>query len=296
MLLIGEGLKRELSESELAASQFDQTVEHRCGIAKACGQVLLHTMKDLLEMIDDRHDAEDPLNDHAIITLSMLTKLPIDWLVSTFAEAQIAEDFGLIGPPLADFTKVLVMRVSGGPRPVNNLPLGSNQPAEFDSDNPAMITEAFLAHLGRTAPLPNRVNQLNTIAINHALCLWLDQELIRQVLIGGQQPQQAGTFRQVGKQVHPVPFEPAIKGTIVHAFERKQDANCDNLAGIQVGVAPLVDVRQFIVYHTKESNDDVFGSHRVVLLFAILCVLAQASHNLLAFSTFLLSTSNIGYL
>ena len=87
MLLIGEGLKRELSESELAASQFDQTVEHRCGIAKACRQVLLHTMKDLLEMIDDRDSALDPLDDLAIIAFSVLTKAPIDQLLPAFAEA-----------------------------------------------------------------------------------------------------------------------------------------------------------------------------------------------------------------
>jgi hypothetical protein len=80
----------------------------------------------------------------------------------------------------------------------------------------------------------------------------------------------------------------------MHTLEGEQDANRDNLAGIQVGVAPLVDVRQFIVYHTKESNDHVFGSHRVVLLLAMVWFLAQASHNLLAFSTFLLSISNIG--
>ena len=66
-------------------------------------------------------------------------------------------------------------------------------------------------------------------------------------------------------------------------------------ASIQVGVLPLVDVGQFVVYHTKESNENVFGSHRVVLLFAMVCFLAQASHNLLTFSTCLLSTSNIGY-
>ena len=80
----------------------------------------------------------------------------------------------------------------------------------------------------------------------------------------------------------------------MHDFEREQNANGDNFTGIQQGVAPLVDVRQFVVYHTKESNDTVFGSHRVVLLFARRCILAQASHNLLAFSTFLLSISNIG--
>src|SRR5437868_4288648 len=250
-------------------------------------------MKDFFEMIDDRHHAEDALNHHAIIALTMLAKPPVERLVPAFAEAQITEDFRLRAPGLSDLTQVLVVSVSGSPAPVNDLPVWGNQPAEFDSHNPAMVTFAFLADLGGTAPFPNRVDQLDAIAINHTLLLGRNQKLVGQVVVGGQQPQQARTVRQVRKQVQPVAFEPAIKGTVVDALEGKQDANCDNLTGIQVGVLALVDVRQFIVYHTKESNDNLFGSHRVVLLFAMVSIVAQASHNLLAFSTFLLSTSNI---
>jgi hypothetical protein len=51
-----------------------------------------------------------------------------------------------------------------------------------------------------------------------------------------------------------------------------------------------------IVSHTKESNDDVFASHWVVLLCAMFSILAQASHNLLALATSYLSISNIGYI
>jgi hypothetical protein len=89
MLLIREGLKRELSESELTASQFHQALEHRCSIAKACCQVLLQAMKDLLEMVDDGDSALDALDDHAIIALARLPKLPVDRLVPAFAEAQV---------------------------------------------------------------------------------------------------------------------------------------------------------------------------------------------------------------
>ena len=119
-------LKRELSESELAPSQFDQTIEHRCEIAKACRQVLLHAVKDLLQMIDDRGDAEHPLNHHAIIAFAVLTKSPVDQFFTAFAEAQITEHFGLIGPGLSDLAKVLVVRIGSGPPPVNNLPLGKD--------------------------------------------------------------------------------------------------------------------------------------------------------------------------
>src|SRR5437764_951690 len=284
MLLIGDGLKRELSESELALSQFEQTIEHGGSIAKACRQILFDPMKDLLEMIDDGDDAEHTLDDHALIALAMLAKAPVDRLVPAFAEAQVAEHFGLLGPSFANLLEVLVVRVSSSPSPVNNLPLGRNQPAEFDADNPAMIADAFLANLCGTAPFPDGVNQFNAVAINHTFFLRSDQELVGQGFIDGQQAQQTRAFGQIGKQVQPVPFEPAIKGAVVDAFEREQDPNGDNLTGIQVGVAAFVDVSQFIVYHTKESNDNLFASHRVVLLFALVSFLAQASHNLLAFA------------
>src|SRR5689334_8907894 len=121
MLLIGDGLKRELSESQLALSQFDQAIEHRCSRAKACRQVLFDPMKDLLEMIDDRDDTEHSLDHHAVIAFTLLTKPPVERLVPTFAKAHVAEDLRLIGPSLSDLTKVLVMGVSSCPSPVNAL-------------------------------------------------------------------------------------------------------------------------------------------------------------------------------
>ena len=112
MLLIGEGLKRELSDGELAISQVDQTIEHGSDIAKACRQVLLHAMKDLLEMIDDRDDAEDALDHHAIIAFAVLTKMPVDWLMPTFAEAQVTEHLGLLSPGCSNLLKMLVVGIS----------------------------------------------------------------------------------------------------------------------------------------------------------------------------------------
>src|SRR5712691_496472 len=178
MLLIGKGLKGELSESQLSFSQFHQTVEHRCGVAEASREVLVDPMKDFLEMINDRYDAEDPLHDHAIIAFAMLTKPPVDGLFATLAEAQITEDFTAVGPSLTNTAKVLVMGIGGGPSPVDDLSLRRDQPTELDADNPAMIAFPFLAHLGLTASLTNRVDQLDAVAINHALGLGSNQELI----------------------------------------------------------------------------------------------------------------------
>ena len=92
--------------------------------------------------------------------------------------------------------------------------------------------------------------------------------------------------------MQPVSFQPTIKRPIVDPFQRKQNTNGDDFARIQVRVGPLVDMHQFVIYHTKESNDYLFGSHQVVLLFAMILLLAQESHNLLSFAnpTFQLAT------
>jgi hypothetical protein len=99
-------------------------------------------------------------------------------------------------------------------------------------------------------------------------------------------------LRQLRKQVQPVSFEPAIKRPIVDPFQGKQDANADNFTRIQVRVFALVDMRQVVVSHTKESNANLFGSQQVVLLFAMVSLLAQEWHHLLSFAnpTFQLAT------
>jgi hypothetical protein len=160
MLLIGEELKGELSESKLATSQFHQTIEHGCSITKARRQILVNPMKVLFEMIDHCHHAENPLDHHAIIALAMLAKLPVEGLVPAFAEAQITQDCRLLGPPLSRLTQVLVVHVGDSPLPVDDLSVWRNQPAEFDPDNPAVIALAFLADLSGTAPFTDRMDQL----------------------------------------------------------------------------------------------------------------------------------------
>ena len=145
-------------------------------------------------MIDDSDHAEHPLHDHAIMALAMLTKVPIDRLFAAFAEAQVTQDLRLLGPGGSDLAEVLVMRIGGGPLPVNDLPLRGNQPTLFDPNDPAMVADAFLTDLGGATPLANRVDQFDTVAINHTLCLRHDQKVVGQRFILRQQTQQTRAF------------------------------------------------------------------------------------------------------
>ncbi len=150
MLLIGEELKRELSESKLATSQLHQTIEHGCGITKARYQILINLMKDLFEMIDHCHHAENPLDHQAIIALAMLAKLLVERLVPACAK------------PKSFRTVICSVHLSPTSRkcwscvlavvhpPVDDLSVQRNQPAELNPDDPAMLALAFLADLGGT--------------------------------------------------------------------------------------------------------------------------------------------------
>lgn len=123
MLLIGEGLKRELRDGEFSLSQLDETIEHGGDIAKAGRQVLLQVMKDFFEMIDDSDHTENTLNHHVLIAFTALTKSPVDGVFSALGEPQVAENFRLLGPCASDLLEVLVMRVGGCTLPVNDLAL-----------------------------------------------------------------------------------------------------------------------------------------------------------------------------
>jgi hypothetical protein len=231
-------------------------------------QMFLPTMKDLLEMIDHGYQTEDALDNHAIITLTPLTNRPLGVNAPVLSKTTIGQDLSLVSPQITNIAEILVVDLGTIPAPINYLALWGNQPAQFHPHNPTMIGNTFLADLGWAATLPNGMNQFNSVAIDDAFGCGFNQEMVGQVRVVGQQALQAGTFRQTRKQVKPITCQPTIESPKMDPFEAEKDTDGNNLAGMQVGILALVDVFEFVVYHTKEPNNNFFGSHRFVLLLA----------------------------
>jgi len=220
----------------------------------------LGAMKDFLEMIDHRDYTKDALNHHPVVALSTLTNRPL-WIdATTLSKATIGQDLSLLSPKITHISEILVVNLSTIPAPIDDLTFWGNQPAQFHPDNPAMVRDPFLADLSRTAAFADGMNEFHPVAVDDTLRLWLDQEMVGQGFVLGQQALQAGTFWQSWKKMPPVSVKPTVESPKMHSFEAEKQPDSDDLAGMQVGIFALVDMAQFIVYDTKEPSDDVFGS------------------------------------
>lgn len=56
----------------------------------------------------------------------------------------------------------------------------------------------------------------------------------------------------------------------MYSFEVEEDTDGNNFAGIEISIFALLDGTDFVVYHAKEPSNNLFGSHKVMLLFALL--------------------------
>src|SRR6201990_1569164 len=99
-----------------------------------------------------------------------------------------------------------------------------------------MIGEAFAADLLRAAALAYGVDQLNAIRVDDAEHRWGGQESPRPVLMGLEETKEPGALGKLRKQRPIVACQPAIEGTIAHAFEGVEQPQGHHLTGPEVGL------------------------------------------------------------
>ena len=85
-----------------------------------------------------------------------------------------------------------------------------------------MVGEAFATNLLGTAAFAHRVDQLDAIGVDDAEHGRSGQESLRPVLMGLQKTKEPRPLGEAGKQGPIVTLQPAIEGTITHAFEGMQ--------------------------------------------------------------------------
>src|SRR5437879_9607351 len=135
--------------------------------------------------------------------------------------------------------KLLIGGIHRAPIPVDHLANAVEEPTELDANAPTPLVFGLFANLLRTASLANRKQQLNGVAVNHQEEAGNSQKPLVPVLMGDQQALQASAIRQASKQGFVIPFEPAIESAKMASFERKEQADRDQLTGIQFGLTML---------------------------------------------------------
>jgi hypothetical protein len=122
-------------------------------------------MEDFFEMVDYRNQTKNALYHHAFIMFTTLTELQVGHFFAAFAEAVISQNVSLLIPQSGDVSKVLIVSISGLPTPINNLALWCDQPAQFDPNDPTVITQAFFTDLSLTPSFSDGMNKLDAKTI-----------------------------------------------------------------------------------------------------------------------------------
>src|SRR5215831_16004102 len=114
-----------------------------------------------------------------------------------------------------------------------------------------MVGEAFPANLLRAPTLPDRVDELDPIGVDHPEHGWSSQEDLRPVLMGLQKTKEPRPLGQMGKQRPIVARQPAIEGPVPPTFEGMQEPQGDDLTGPEVRLGMFGEACQLVINLTE---------------------------------------------
>jgi hypothetical protein len=239
----------------------DEEIEGGQRKGKASLEGCPRAMQYFLEMTYPGQHRQDGLHHHPGIPEAAVTELEVRRIPFFGMEGGVTQDNHLA-------VERFNQRMEGGvwcigPSTVpghDQAPLIKHQ-TELAADNPAMVGFPFAPDLLSTAAFPHRVEQLNAVAVHYPQDRGSRQELVSPGMGGRKEPKEAGPFRQGGKQAAPVAPHPAIEGAIAHAFEGKEHAQGNDLAGPETGLGMFRDALHGFIYPVEQLADKVFGSH-----------------------------------
>ena len=79
--------------------------------------------------------------------------------------------------------------------------------------------------------------------------------------MGGKQTKKPGALGQGREPVMIIIAQPAIERPRASAFECKEDAQRDDLTGIQVGIRVLGHINHHAIDPNEQFNDKILGRH-----------------------------------
>jgi len=132
------------------------------------------------------------------------------------------------------------------------------QETEFATDHPAMVREAFAAHLLGTPAFAHGVDQLDAVGVNDAEHRRSGQEDPRPSRDGSGRGERAACARGAGKQRAIVSGQPPVKRAVAHAFERMQQPQGDDLTGPEVGLGVFGDGAQLLIDLIEQRGDKIY--------------------------------------
>ena len=138
------------------------------------------------------------------------------------------------------------------------------QQTEFSTHNPSLVGDAFPTNLVFRASFSARVNQFDTVSVNHAEERRICHENLGEMLMAVKQVEQSGSFGQIREQRFVIVCYPSIEGSVADAFEGKEQGDGNHFRGIEIGLAMLLVflvLCEFIINTTEQMCDKIDCGH-----------------------------------
>jgi len=243
--------------------KLEQQVEERSEVGQMSLQICAHPVEEMFQMADPSDHREYCLNQPSFVPSPLRAELEVFRNPLGGGKSQVGESDRLSLQPLHQGEKDLIMDISGIPTPGDDLPAAVDQPAEFDPDDPAVIRLPLLAELVGTAPLAPGMDQLDAICVHYSEECGIGEEELAPLLMGSQEPMEPRAMGQI-EPCGIVSLEPAVKGTELNTLEGEEEADSDQLAGVEASLRMLGQMADTVVYQTEEPDDKIQGGHGFV--------------------------------
>src|SRR5262247_1637505 len=235
----------------------------RCHRPRDAGaEVGPHAMAHFLTMEDRGEHRQHRFHQHPRIPGATRTDFHIDGIPGLRMEPGIGQDDHRVGKLGNQRLKMRIVDVGGGAIPrTDQTPLVQDK-TKFPTDNPSMITLAFLANLGRAASFPHGMDQLDPIGVRHSQHGGGGQKPGGPRRVRLEEPGQAGALRHLGKQRPVVARQPAIESPRPAAFDGIQQGQRHDFTGVEFGVRVFGNIQHLLVYRVEQCDNKIWGRHR----------------------------------
>lgn len=245
--------------------QFQADIEHSSHKSKASFNVNLNAMMDFLGVANDGHHRERGFNHHAVIPGAFLADFDVIGNALSTAEPPVGEHTFV---PIAQVIQKGVIRdVHFVPNPASDLSEGVEYPSHLKADTPPTFITALGPNLLLAAALPDRKDEFNGKTIDHIEHTGLGHQYISMPLLAPELSQQDRALRQPTEQRSVITYQPAIKGSNMPPFERKQNADGHHFTRLQLGQPMFENPQHGSIDMIKDMDDNFFRSHVSTLLW-----------------------------
>jgi hypothetical protein len=224
-------------------------------------EVLPNPMANFLEVTDRGQHRKDGFDDHTHIPLTAFTDFHVRRVIFFAVETSVYKNNHLTDELGDQSTKTTVMHIGSVTSPGHHQPQMVQNETQLASNNPTMVGKPLFANLGRATTLTHRMDQLTPIAHTTPQHSRLSKKTTGPVGMCLEQAKQSRSFGQPRKQSLVISLNPTIKCSITNPFERKQNAQCYDLARPQIGLGMLRYPFHRIINPAEQFDDKILCGH-----------------------------------